>query len=116
MGPPTLGGGAPIYPGSIPGKKSFAEIAEIGDWQCPRCDDLQFKRNNSCRKCGLPKWAASQMSLAAGLINMNNFMPPPEPKKRNEVIEEDWKCAKCGDVHFAQAVVCRRCNIPRPQK
>lgn len=26
-----------------------------GDWLCPQCGDLQFARNNSCRKCGAPK-------------------------------------------------------------
>lgn len=26
-----------------------------GDWDCPKCDDLQFARNTECRKCGEPK-------------------------------------------------------------
>lgn len=25
-----------------------------GDWYCPQCNDLQFARNTSCRKCGAP--------------------------------------------------------------
>jgi len=29
-----------------------------GDWNCPSCGDLQFGRNQVCRKCGCPKPAA----------------------------------------------------------
>merc|ERR1711972_12407 len=25
-----------------------------GDWFCPGCNDLQFRRNTQCRKCGTP--------------------------------------------------------------
>merc|ERR1712048_298695 len=25
-----------------------------GDWYCPNCNDLQFRRNQMCRKCGTP--------------------------------------------------------------
>merc|ERR1712187_1017688 len=25
-----------------------------GDWFCPGCSDLQFRRNTQCRKCGTP--------------------------------------------------------------
>merc|ERR1712019_72057 len=25
-----------------------------GDWYCPNCNDLQFRRNTTCRKCGTP--------------------------------------------------------------
>ncbi|CAK0889001.1 unnamed protein product [Prorocentrum cordatum] len=26
-----------------------------GDWQCPRCGDHQFAKNNQCRQCGAPR-------------------------------------------------------------
>lgn len=26
-----------------------------GDWDCPKCNDLQFARNPTCRQCGTPK-------------------------------------------------------------
>mmetsp|Transcript_25610 Transcript_25610/g.76381 ORF Transcript_25610/g.76381 Transcript_25610/m.76381 type:complete len:251 (+) Transcript_25610:99-851(+) len=26
-----------------------------GDWNCPKCKDLQFARNKQCRMCGCPK-------------------------------------------------------------
>lgn len=28
----------------------------------------------------------------------------------------DWECPSCGDSHFAQSVVCQRCNTPRPER
>merc|ERR1712176_263349 len=29
--------------------------AKPGDWCCPGCFDIQFARNNECRKCRTPK-------------------------------------------------------------
>merc|ERR1712083_926557 len=31
------------------------QVAQEGDWNCPRCNDLQFRRNVVCRRCGCKK-------------------------------------------------------------
>merc|ERR1719502_2088397 len=31
---------------------SNTQQASNGDWYCPNCGDLQFRRNQQCRKCG----------------------------------------------------------------
>jgi hypothetical protein len=41
---PTLEGGVD--------KKALPPWAEQGDWLCPKCNDLQFARNDRCRMCG----------------------------------------------------------------
>lgn len=37
-----------------------------GDWYCPKCNDLQFKKNASCRKCGTTNPTPSQGNLMGG--------------------------------------------------
>jgi len=34
---------------------SRAQKMMPGDWNCPKCGDLQFARNSSCRMCSAPK-------------------------------------------------------------
>merc|ERR1712151_1129352 len=36
-----------------PSSTAVAQASE-GDWFCPKCADLQFRRNDKCRKCGEP--------------------------------------------------------------
>lgn len=40
-----------------------------GDWICPTCEDLQFRRNQSCRICGTmnPMHLAQELAIAAGV-------------------------------------------------
>merc|ERR1712070_7389 len=38
---------------------------EAGDWYCPSCDDLQFRKNIACRRCGAPKPASAGGNLSA---------------------------------------------------
>lgn len=37
-----------------------------GDWRCPTCSDMQFARNQTCRRCGAqqPTWLGSTLSMA----------------------------------------------------
>lgn len=37
------------------GGKGAHQKALPGDWHCPKCKDLQFARNATCRMCGNPK-------------------------------------------------------------
>jgi len=97
----VVGGG-----GNVPGqqglKRDFDEVQALaeygapqrkfarGDWNCPTCQDLQFARNEVCRRCGTPK------PYGAGM------MPG------------DWHCPNCNDLQFARNEVCRRCATPKP--
>jgi len=37
-----------------------------GDWRCSQCNDIQFARNEACRKCGAPKSASIVGNGVAG--------------------------------------------------
>ncbi|CAE8617506.1 unnamed protein product [Polarella glacialis] len=67
-----------------------------GDWTCSNCGDHQFSRNESCRKCSMPKPQLSSNQIA---------MKPG-----------DWICPNdsCADVQFARNGECRRCGTPKP--
>lgn len=70
-------------------------MTKPGDWNCPRCNDLQFARNVACRKCYSPK---------PGIIAGD---PNAKPG--------DWNCPACGDLQFARRDSCRQCHTPKPQ-
>lgn len=89
-----------------------------GDWICKGCGDLQFRRNDTCRRCATsrdgvpPATAASRASAGAG------GLPPgagatgfsqPMPQ-----LAGDWNCPACGDLVFSRNLQCRRCGKPRP--
>jgi len=44
---------------------STAGTTRAGDWHCPKCQDLQFSRNDTCRQCGTarPLWLGADTSL-----------------------------------------------------
>jgi len=45
-----------VRPGSMPATAMQNHQQEMpGDWYCGSCGDLQFARNNDCRKCGAGK-------------------------------------------------------------
>jgi len=73
-----------------------------GDWYCPQCNDLQFARNASCRKCGEPNPnPEASMAAVSGLSK-----PTPLPG--------DWHCPNCNDLQFAKNNQCRKCGTPNP--
>jgi len=47
------------------GRSTNHQEPKEGDWYCPNCNDLQFKRNNICRNCQTPKPAGAGMPGAA---------------------------------------------------
>mmetsp|Transcript_69984 Transcript_69984/g.130846 ORF Transcript_69984/g.130846 Transcript_69984/m.130846 type:complete len:295 (+) Transcript_69984:143-1027(+) len=73
-----------------------------GDWTCPRCGDMVFARNSSCRMCGTAK-------------------PSNEPSTSKHQVAHadkklsDWYCPSCYDLQFGRNVACRRCGTPRPE-
>jgi len=74
-----------------------------GDWYCPGCADLQFARNQECRKCGTANpdpEASAQAASSAG----NGVSEKPG----------DWYCPGCNDLQFARNQQCRKCGTPNP--
>lgn len=74
-----------------------------GDWMCPGCNDHQFARNATCRRCGTPR-----PSGVGGCAIATNGMPPGQMK------QGDWNCPGCGDLQFARNSQCRKCATPKP--
>lgn len=71
------------------GSKGTLPAAKPGDWYCPTCDDLQFARNATCRRCGTPN---------------------PTQRRAGE-----WNCPGCNEYQFARNNFCRKCGTPRPE-
>lgn len=66
--------------------------ASGGDWECPKCGDKQFARNDRCRKCGGPrpgaKFSEEETKEAAMLekyINASKLF-----QRRGEEAKETW--------------------------
>lgn len=45
---------------------SFAASQGAGDWNCPRCGDLQFSKNTHCRLCQCPRGDAPSVPSVPG--------------------------------------------------
>mmetsp|Transcript_23928 Transcript_23928/g.59640 ORF Transcript_23928/g.59640 Transcript_23928/m.59640 type:complete len:527 (-) Transcript_23928:102-1682(-) len=74
------------------------QMLKPGDWICPNhaCRDVQFGKNDVCRKCGTsrPMMSSNKQVFKTG----------------------DWICpnSACNDVQFEKNRVCRRCGTSRP--
>lgn len=68
-----------------------------GDWNCPKCGDLQFAKNPMCRVCGEPK----------------PFASAPVRWGREEGNCE-WNCPDCGE-RLARNKACHVCSSRRPK-
>lgn len=96
---------APVFSGKGKGK---GIEGRPGDWNCPGCNDLQFGRNSSCRRCGTARPApgslpAARPAAAAFAAESGKGMRPG-----------DWNCPRCGDHVFAKNDSCRRCGSGKP--
>ncbi|GMH04500.1 hypothetical protein Nepgr_006340 [Nepenthes gracilis] len=74
-------------------------MSSPGDWMCAACQHMNFKKRDSCQKCGFPKFG-SQADVAAYAHN------------RTEVLAGDWYCQamNCGAHNFASRTSCYRCG------
>jgi uncharacterized LabA/DUF88 family protein/predicted RNA-binding Zn-ribbon protein involved in translation (DUF1610 family) len=68
----------------------------LSDWNCPKCNDYQFARNDSCRKCGTKR--TQIIKTPSSLDNLKH--------KR-----EDWRCPQCNDFQFGRNKECRKCGF-----
>lgn len=92
-----MGGGMSMGGGGPPQKEM-----RPGDWLCPGCGDHVFAKNDSCRRCGMPRPGAAGGHSQAALRGAKKSMPG------------DWNCPKCGDLQFARNSSCRMCSTPKP--
>lgn len=67
-----------------------------GDWNCPKCSDMQFASRRECRSCGEPRPSTSNKPKGASFG------------------ANDWTCPACGDHQFARNLKCRQCGEPKP--
>lgn len=69
-----------------------------GDWMCGACQHLNFKKRDSCQRCGYPKFGG------------------PDPStygcNRTEVLAGDWYC-NCGTHNYASRSNCFRCSASK---
>lgn len=102
------------------------EGGRLGDWTCPKCGDLQFARNNQCRKCSepRPKGGASR-SRSRSRRRSRSFTPSRTGRslsasckaaRRNaKLFAGEWTCPQCGGLQFARNTACRQCSEPKPK-
>jgi inhibitor of KinA sporulation pathway (predicted exonuclease)/predicted RNA-binding Zn-ribbon protein involved in translation (DUF1610 family) len=119
--PPPGGGSAMMGDGG-------SRVIKEGDWICPQCNDHQFARNLSCRRCRAPRPA--NIGMGGGGMGGGHHTPPllsshppsfapPLPSQGSfsaprQMREGDWNCPQCGDHQFARNTHCRKCQAPRP--
>ncbi|GAB4828310.1 hypothetical protein Ancab_035306 [Ancistrocladus abbreviatus] len=70
-----------------------------GDWMCGACQHMNFKKRDSCQKCGFSKFG-TQGDVSAYTYN------------RTEVLAGDWYCQgmSCGAHNYASRTSCFKCG------
>ncbi|EOA27987.1 hypothetical protein CARUB_v10024163mg [Capsella rubella] len=70
-----------------------------GDWLCGACQHPNFKKRESCQKCGYPKF---------GGVDVSTYL-----YNRTEVLAGDWYCGalNCGSHNYASRTSCYRCGM-----
>ncbi|KAH9317959.1 hypothetical protein KI387_019728 [Taxus chinensis] len=61
-----------------------------GDWLCPRCDFMNFAKNNECLQCDEIR---------------------PKPKLNLG----EWECPGCGFINYKRNLACHKCECNRSQ-
>ncbi|CAN1787223.1 Zinc finger Ran-binding domain-containing protein 2 [Linum perenne] len=69
-----------------------------GDWMCGACQHQNFKKRESCQRCGYPKYGGPDVTTY--LYN------------RTDVLAGDWYCIaiNCGAHNYASRTSCYRCG------
>merc|ERR1719506_1083913 len=90
-----------VSPGQMAGGPkpmlSSGATQEDGDWPCPSCGNINFRRRDKCHRCALPRPAEFGVAQTG---------PSAE--------EGDWPCPECTNVNFRRREKCNRCGAPRP--
>ncbi|XP_073275766.1 RNA-binding protein involved in heterochromatin assembly dri1-like [Primulina huaijiensis] len=69
-----------------------------GDWMCPACQHINFKKRDICQRCSCPKYATSAEVSSYSI-------------QRTELMPGDWYCGglNCGAHNYASRMSCYRC-------
>ncbi|GAB4842736.1 hypothetical protein Ancab_012711 [Ancistrocladus abbreviatus] len=120
----------------VDSKSSQNADMKKGDWMCPKCNFLNFARNNRCLNCnedGPRKVSIQEVEVKNGDwicpgCNFVNFsrnirclkckVEGPKRVVTNDVQMKkgDWNCLQCGFMNFARNSKCLRCTEPRPPR
>ncbi|GLJ48604.1 hypothetical protein SUGI_1025560 [Cryptomeria japonica] len=88
VGPPPKVKKSQPFPRKKLGRDDIAKMR--GDWQCPRCDFMNFAKNNECLQCDEIR---------------------PKPKLH----QGEWECPGCGYVNYKKNLACHRCECNHPR-
>ncbi|KAL9224005.1 hypothetical protein vseg_000081 [Gypsophila vaccaria] len=80
------------------------------DWMCGACQHMNFKRRDSCHRCGYSRYG--------GPLLVNNASSAATNNTTTEVaLPGDWYCQAfgCGAHNYASRVSCFRCSALKPR-
>lgn len=79
-----------------------------GDWDCPRCGNLNFQSRVKCN---------GTMQGEPCLLRKPQFEEFGVPLVKNRVVkmDGDWNCFRCGNINFAVRGECNKCELPKEQ-
>ncbi|UJR17014.1 hypothetical protein I4U23_003912 [Adineta vaga] len=63
----------------------------VGDWECSRCEFINFSSRPVCQRCGGSPYSSGSA--------------PPVTAKPG-----DWECAACRKLNFAARQACFKCG------
>ncbi|KAK9697792.1 hypothetical protein RND81_08G061700 [Saponaria officinalis] len=80
-----------------------------GDWMCGACQHMNFKKRDSCHRCGFSRYA--------GHVNNVSNAAAVRPNRTEVVLAGDWYCQalNCGAHNYASRVSCFRCSALKPE-
>ncbi|KAH7528563.1 hypothetical protein FEM48_Zijuj05G0085300 [Ziziphus jujuba var. spinosa] len=75
------------------GPKKVSENFEMkkGDWNCPKCEFMNFASNRKCLRCR-------------------------EPRLKRQLNPGEWECPSCDFLNYRRNKVCLKCNCNRPEE
>ncbi|KAF8040126.1 hypothetical protein BT93_B2374 [Corymbia citriodora subsp. variegata] len=105
-----------------------------GDWQCPKCNFLNFAKNIKCLRCDtfsqerlnqlqedqdhLPlkkgDWICDKCNFLNFAKNTRCLQCKEKPPKR-QLNPGEWECESCNYVNFRRNMVCLKCDYRRPK-
>lgn len=79
-----------------------------GDWICGRCQNDNFAKRTSCRRCQAPKVTLGSETGVGGEFAYGS---KGSTSRRQDT---DWDCPACGVLNFGRRLVCFDCATPNP--
>ena len=104
-----------------------------GNWRCARCDNVNFPRRRSCKKCNEARGAeatkivweyvrqvmqdrdAQRKDPSSYLVKFGDPLAAQGARKQIvEGVDGNWKCVGCWNLNFPRRSRCNKCNAHRP--